>query len=119
MQIKRFVTTDPPKDIFLKYLLSFPILVLFVIFCHQPACAEPYHRLETKHFFIKYVDAEGKLAKHISTASEIIRGRIIADIGYDFPDKTMTILAPSIEEFQNVQPGKETIPLWASAEFLS
>jgi hypothetical protein len=61
------------------------------------------------------VDAEGKLAKHISTTSEKIRGRIIADIGYEFSDKTMIILAPSIEEFQKVQPGKERIPLWASA----
>ncbi|MFA5180523.1 MAG: peptidase MA family metallohydrolase [Syntrophales bacterium] len=91
------------------------VLVLFVIFCRQPVCAEPYQRLETKHFFIKYVDAEKKLAEHISTTSEEIRGRIIADIGYDFPDKTMIILVPSIEEFQNVQPEKETIPLWASA----
>jgi hypothetical protein len=90
-------------------------LVLFMIFCRQPVCAEPYHRLETKHFLIKYMDAEGKLAKHISTTSEKIRGRIIADIGYDFPDKTMIILAPSVEEFQKVQPDKEMIPLWASA----
>ena len=115
MQITRFVTTDFPKDNFLKYLLAFPILVLLVIFCQHPVCAEPYQRLETKHFFIKYVDTEEKLAKHISTTSETIRGRIISDIGYDFPDKTMIILAPSIEEFQKVQPGKETIPLWASA----
>ncbi|TFG90224.1 MAG: hypothetical protein E4H16_02220 [Candidatus Atribacteria bacterium] len=110
-----FAIIDFPRDIFLKVLLSITILVLFVIFCRQPVCAEPYQRLETNHFFIKYVDAEGKLAKHISTTSEKIRGRIIADIGYEFSDKTMIILAPSIEEFQKVQPGKERIPLWASA----
>lgn len=110
-----FATIEFSTDAFFKDFIFTMALVFFVIFCRQPVCAEPYHRLETKHFFIKYVDAEGKLAKHISTTSEKIRGRIIADIGYDFPDKTMIILAPSIEEFQKVQPGKEMIPLWASA----
>lgn len=110
-----FATVELSADTFLKGFIFTMALVLFVIFCRQPVCAEPYQRLETRHFFIKYVEAEEKLAKHISTISETIRGRIIADIGYDFPDKTMIILAPSIEEFQKVQPGKETIPLWASA----
>jgi len=110
-----FSTIELSTDAFLKGFIFTMALFLFVIFYRQPVCAEPYQRLETKHFFVKYVDAEEKLAKHISTTSEKIRGRIIADIGYDFPDKTMIILAPSIEEFQKVQPGKETIPLWASA----
>ena len=110
-----FAAIQSSTATFLKGFIFAIALVIFVIFCRQPVCAEPYQRLETKHFFIKYVDAEEKLAKHISTTSEDIRGRIIADIGYDFPDKTVIILAPSIEEFQKVQPGKETIPLWASA----
>ena len=96
-------------------LMSITILVLFVIICQQPVCAEPYHRLETNHFFIEYWEADGKLANHIATTSEDLRGRIIADIGYDFSDKTVIVLAPSIEEFQKVQPGKEMIPLWAAA----
>ncbi|MEN6320332.1 MAG: peptidase MA family metallohydrolase [Syntrophaceae bacterium] len=110
-----FATIDFPKDILFKHLLSITILVLFVIFCQQPVYAEPYQRLETNHFFIDYSEVDGKLAKHIATSSENLRGRIIADIGYDFSDKTMIILAPSIEEFQKVQPGKEMMPLWAVA----
>ena len=110
-----FAAIELSTDTFAKGFIFTMALFLFVIVCRQPVCAEPYQRLETKHFFNKYVDAEERLAKHISATSEKIRGRIIADIGYDFPDKTMIILAPSIEEFQKVQPDKETIPLWASA----
>lgn len=110
-----FATIDFLKDILLKDSLPITILVLFVIFCQQPLCAEPYQRLETNHFFIEYGEADGKLAKYIATTTENLRERIIADIGYDFSDKTLIILAPSIEEFQKVQPGKAMIPLWAAA----
>jgi hypothetical protein len=102
-------------DDFLKHSIFTIGLFLFVIVCCQSACAESYHQLGTNHFNIKYVDTEEKLAKHISTISEEIRERVVADIGYDFSDRITIILAPSIEEFQKVQPGKEMIPLWASA----
>jgi hypothetical protein len=115
LSIMAYKSVYYPKDIFRKNLPAVTILALLVIFCRQPAYAELYQRLETTHFLIEYGEADGKLAQYIATASENIRGRIIADIGYDFPDKTLIILAPSIEEFQKVQPGKETMPLWAAA----
>lgn len=100
---------------FLKDSIYTIVLFLFVIVCCQSACAESYHQLVTNHFNIRYVDTEEKLAKHISTISEEIRERVVTDIGYEFSDRITIILAPSIEEFQKVQPGKETIPPWASA----
>jgi len=109
------MTIDFPKAPSFKHLPSLAALVIFKIFLPRPACAEPYQQRETKHFIISYVDAEEKFAKYISTTSETIRGKITADIGYDFSDKTRIILAPSIEEFQNVQPDKEIIPVWAAA----
>jgi len=51
-----FATIEFSTDAFLKDFIFTMALVFFVIFCRQPVCAEPYHRLETKHFFIKYVD---------------------------------------------------------------
>jgi hypothetical protein len=111
----KFAAIDFSKVISLKDLLSVTLPVLFLIFCRQPVCAEPYQRMETNHFFIEYSQADGKLAKYMAEASESLRERIVADIGYDFPDKTLIILAPSIEEFQKVQPGREMIPLWAAA----
>ncbi|MDQ5986842.1 MAG: hypothetical protein CSYNP_02575 [Syntrophus sp. SKADARSKE-3] len=108
-------TTDFSINDFLKDFILTTGLFLFVIVCCHSAYAESYHRLATNHFNIKYVGTEEKLAKHISIMAEEVRQRVVADIGYEFTDRITIVLAPSIEEFQNVQPGKESIPPWASA----
>ena len=105
----------PPGGSLLRGLLIVAMAGLWAAMGGPAASAEPYQRLETDHFVIEYAKADEGLAGYMAEESEKLRGRIVADIGYDFSDKTAIILAPSIEEFQRRQPGSETVPLWAAA----
>jgi len=65
-----FAAIELSTDTFVKGFIITMALFLFVIFCRQPVCAEPYQRLETKHFFIKYVDAAEIARKHFKCGNK-------------------------------------------------
>ncbi len=80
------------------------------------ACGEiTYQSVATEHFLIRYERQDDRLARRIAAAAEEIREKIIAYIGFEPREKTRVVLAPTLKEFQNVQPGREKIPLWAAA----
>jgi len=95
------------------FRLFFSFLPLLV--SASPSSAIVYHERQTDHFIIQYHDGDAKLSLTVAEQSEKIRTRIVTDVGYDLPGKTRIILAPSLEEFRNVQPGQEKIPSWAAA----
>lgn len=72
-----------------------------------------YERMETSHFAILYQAGDRKIAKGLLRSAEPTRSRIMADLGANFPDKTEIFIAPTIEDFQHLQPGGTWVPLWA------
>lgn len=96
--------------LFLKRLLALSILLLL-----PPATevAADYHQLESKHFIIHYSKSDAKISADLHLEADKIREKIVSDIGYDFREKTLAIVAPTLEDFQNAQPENTWIPLWA------
>ncbi|MDI9570130.1 MAG: peptidase MA family metallohydrolase [Pseudomonadota bacterium] len=74
-----------------------------------------YEQVATGHFLIAYEERDAGLARRLAAAAEEIREKVIAVIGYEPRGKTRVVLAPTLEEFQDVQPGREKLPLWAAA----
>jgi len=89
--------------------------ILLVLAASSASASVPYQRYETDHFIIRYADADGKLSRYVAEESEKLRTKIVSDVGDYLTGKTTIILAPSIEEFQRTQPGREKMPLWAAA----
>lgn len=89
--------------------------VLLILSASSASASVPYQRQETDHFIIRHSDADGKLSRHVAEESEKLRTKIVSDVGDYLTGKTTIILAPSIEEFQRMQPGREKMPLWAAA----
>jgi hypothetical protein len=71
-------------------------------------------RLENNRFVICYTAGDNGLAAELIRDALRIRERVIADIGVDFAEKTEIRLSPTIEAFQEAQPGGTWIPLWAT-----
>ncbi len=74
-----------------------------------------YQSVATEHFRIRYKGQDDRLARRIAAAAEEIREKIITHVGYDPRGETLIFLAPSLEEFQRLQPGAKKMPLWAAA----
>jgi hypothetical protein len=86
----------------------------FILLLPSTAAATDYQQLESKHFIILFTHDDAKIAADLPLEAEKIREKIVSDIGYGFTEKTVTVLAPTVEDFQNVQPDKIWIPLWAT-----
>ena len=71
-------------------------------------------RLENEHFVLLYEAIDQWRAAELAQASLPLRDRIIADIGVDFTGKTEVRLCATLEAFQDAQPGKVRVPLWAA-----
>jgi hypothetical protein len=90
-----------------------PAIILFlVIFLPLTALAGDL-RIEDKHFVINYDAGDRWIAAELERESAGIRESIIADIGYDFTEKTEVRICPTLEAFMNAQPGKTRVPPWA------
>jgi hypothetical protein len=92
--------------------------ILLVLWALTPAiCGEAafYQKQETPHFILHYHQADAKLARSIAAASERLREKIVADVGYAPTEKTVIVLAPTLEDFQKAQPHLQPVPLWAAA----
>jgi hypothetical protein len=70
-------------------------------------------RIENDRFVIRYSPGDKRIAEEIGRESLPIRERIFKDIGVDLPGKTEIRIATTLDAFQEDQPGKARIPLWA------
>jgi hypothetical protein len=94
---------------------ALPAIVFFLLlFASSTSAGAGELRLENDRFVIRYAAGDKGLAAVLLRDSLQIRERIIADIGVDFTEKTEIRLAPTIEAFQEAQPGGTWIPLWAT-----
>ena len=89
--------------------------ILLVLASSFPSAAALYSIRETSHFIIRYAEPDAKLSRHIAEESEMLRIKIVADVGYSPTEKTTIALAPTLEEFQQMQPHHERMPVWAAA----
>ena len=99
----------------LKLADSLFLSALLVLASSFPSEAVVYPKHETSHFIIRYAESDATLARHIAEESEILRIKIVSDVGYSPKEKTTIVLAPTIEEFQQMQPHQERMPVWAAA----
>ncbi len=97
------------------YLRILLLIILLVIISASHCEAAFYQKHETPHFIIHYHQADANLSRSIAAASEKLREKIVADVGYAPMEKTHIILAPTLEDFQKAQPLLRQIPLWAAA----
>jgi hypothetical protein len=92
------------------------LFIILPVIISAPYCeAAVYQKQETPHFIIHYHQTDAKLSRSIAAASEKLREKIVADVGYAPMEKTHITLAPTLEDFQKAQPGLKQIPLWAAA----
>ena len=89
-------------------LMNGAILFLIVL---SPMAS--YMRMETAHFAILAQPGDRKISEALLTESEATRSRIMTDLGADFREKTEIIIAPTLEDFQRLQPEGAWVPLWA------
>lgn len=87
--------------------------IILLLFFFSPSLA--YERIETHHFSILFQTDDRKIALGLQRNVESIRSRVMTDIGIDFVEKTGIIVAPTVEEFQHIQPDGAWVPLWAGA----
>jgi hypothetical protein len=94
---------------------SAPAIIIFLLaFVSLASDGAGALRLENNRFVIRYTAGDDGLAAELMRDSLRIRERVIADIGVDFAEKTEIRLSPTIEAFQEAQPGGTWIPLWAT-----
>jgi len=92
-----------------------PAIIFFLLLLASSTSAGAGElRLENDRFVIRYTAGDDGLATDLLRASLPIRERVIADIGVGFAEKTEIRLSPTIEAFQEAQPGGTWIPLWAT-----
>ena len=92
-----------------------PAIIFFLLmFVPLAGAGTGEFRLENNRFVICYTAGDDGLAAELMRDSLRIRERVIADIGVDFAEKTEIRLSPTIEAFQEAQPGGTWIPLWAT-----
>jgi hypothetical protein len=101
----------------LKSRYSLILSSLFVFASSSPSQSNTilYHKHETDHFIIQYSESDSMISRHVAEESEKLRIKIVSDVGYFPKEKTTIVLAPSLEEFQQIQPNLKKIPLWAAA----
>jgi len=74
---------------------------------------ETFVSRQTEHFLLTFTVQDEKIAERLIHDIEEVRRGIICDTGYDFPGKTVILIAPTIESFQKLQPITAKIPLWS------
>jgi hypothetical protein len=80
----------------------------------SPAGGESFISRQTEHFILSFTAQDTAIAVNLIAEIEEIRKRIVADMGRDYPGKTVVLIAPTIEAFQKLQPTGVNIPLWAA-----
>jgi hypothetical protein len=78
------------------------------------ARADGFSSRQTPHFILTYTAQDAPIADDLIGTIEEIRRQIVADSGKDFPEKTVVLIAPTIETFQKLQPRGASVPLWAA-----
>ncbi|MBN1383049.1 MAG: hypothetical protein JXA41_15395 [Deltaproteobacteria bacterium] len=90
------------------------LIISLVVALTASVAAAGYQSIENEHFIIRFSAGDASIAQDLAEESKDIRRRIIGDIGIDFPEKTVVIISPTIEAFQDDQPRGSWVPLWAA-----
>jgi hypothetical protein len=88
------------------------LLLSLILLLPGPLNASSWLELHSQHFIMGYQKPEHKMAFFLLQRAEEIRGAVIHDAGHAPPSPTLIYLAPTWEQFQEVQP-KGQPPTWA------
>jgi hypothetical protein len=88
------------------------VLLSLILLLPGPLGASSWLELSSPHFTMRYQEPERKMAFFLLQRAEEIRGSIIQDAGHAPPAPTLIYLAPTWEQFQEVQPQGQP-PTWA------
>ena len=92
--------------------ISFFLLVSLILSVPALLPAASWLELRSPHFIIRYQEQERKMASFLLQQAEEIREEILFDVGHAPPSPTVIYLAPTWEQFQEVQPDGAP-PTWA------
>lgn len=90
------------------------LILLLTGLAADTARANGFSSRQTPHFILTYTSQDEQVVDHFIGETEDIRRQIVADTGKDFPEKTIVLIAPTVEAFQKLQPTGARIPLWAA-----
>jgi len=96
-----------------RLLSLFLVVALGWALC-KPVCGESFITRQTEHFILTYTAQDEGIAHQLLREIDAIRKKIIIDTGRDFQGKTVVLIAPTIESFQQLQVKDGKIPLWAT-----
>ncbi|MEJ2068286.1 MAG: hypothetical protein P8Y09_10165, partial [Deltaproteobacteria bacterium] len=88
------------------------VLLSLILLLPGPLGASSWLELSSPHFTMRYQEPERKMALFLLQRAEEVRGSIIQDAGRAPPAPTLIYLAPTWEQFQEVQPQGQP-PTWA------
>jgi len=90
---------------------SFVFFLLFVpLLFPEPLFASSWLELHSPHFTLRYQKSERKMASFLLRRAEEAREVALRDIGHCPPSPTLIYLAPTWDDFQQVQPGGKPPP---------
>jgi hypothetical protein len=75
--------------------------------------ASDYMGISTAHFAFYFHRQDERLMTSLIDQAEGLRGEITEDLGIDFEERTKVYLAPSLRNFQEIQP-RGDIPFWSA-----
>jgi hypothetical protein len=88
-------------------------LIVLQLFAPVVSSASNYMGMSTSHFSFYFHAQDKRLMKSLIDEAEGIRGEILGVLGIEFEWRTTVYLAPSSEEFQQIQP-RRGVPSWSA-----
>jgi hypothetical protein len=92
--------------------IAFFLLVSLILLVPALLPAASWLEIRSPHFIMRYQEPERKMASFLLQQAEEIREEILLDVGHAPPLPTVIYLAPTWEQFQEVQPDSAP-PTWA------
>lgn len=95
----------------IKYWLI--IIIILCFFTPSVSSASDNMEISTSHFVFYFNSRDERLMISLIDQAEVLRRKIVEDLGVEFEEKTKVYLAPSFKKYQEIQPGGK-IPSWSA-----
>lgn len=99
---------------FLLWVKCWLVIIILHVFTPLTSAASKYLEISTPHFIFYFHSQDEKAMKSLINDAETLRKEIVKDLGIDVKEKTKVYAAPSLKQYQEIQPGRG-VPSWSAA----